>query len=136
MYCVWLTKHVTDFCGNNVQLYYWSHRAHSPKCKTCGTHDKYTQHICQCKDPGQEWMFQISVSELKVWMTTTLGELTIASTVKAFLLCRGEKSMVDCLHGTSNDLRYVAECSNRLGWDSFGKSCITTHWLEVVAPLL
>jgi hypothetical protein len=22
IYCVWLTKHVSGFCGNNVQLYY------------------------------------------------------------------------------------------------------------------
>jgi hypothetical protein len=136
MYRVWLTKHVSDFCGNNVQLYYLSHGAHLPKCKYCGTHDKYTEHICRCKDPGQERMFQISVSELKVWLTTTLGELTITSTIEAFLLSRGEKTMVDCLHGNSNDLHYVAECSDCLGWDSFVEGRITTHWLEVVAPLL
>jgi hypothetical protein len=81
-------------------------------------------------------MFQISVSELKVWVTTTLGELTITSTAEAFLLSKEEKMMVDYLHGNSNDLRYVAECSIRLGWDSFVEGRITTHWLEVVASLL
>ena len=37
MYCVWLTKHASDFCGNNVQLYYWSKGTHSLKCNfLCG----------------------------------------------------------------------------------------------------
>jgi hypothetical protein len=44
--------------------------------------------------------------------------------------------MVSCLHGTCNDLRYVAECSDRLGWDSLVRGRITTHWLKLVAPLL
>ena len=33
MHWVWLTKHVSDFCGNNVQLYHWSKGTHSPKCE-------------------------------------------------------------------------------------------------------
>jgi hypothetical protein len=37
-------------------------------------------------------------------MATTLGEMTVASTVKAFLLARGEATMVSCLHGTCDDL--------------------------------
>jgi hypothetical protein len=39
MYGVWLTKHVSDFCRNNMQQYYWSNGAHSPKCESCRTHN-------------------------------------------------------------------------------------------------
>ena len=46
MYRVWLTKHVSEFCGNNVQLYYWSKGKVSPKCKSCGRDDEYNMHIC------------------------------------------------------------------------------------------
>ncbi len=46
MYRVWLTKHVSGFCGNNVQQYYWSKGTHSPKCKFCGVEDEYSTHIC------------------------------------------------------------------------------------------
>jgi hypothetical protein len=35
MYCVWLTKHVSEFCGSNVQQFYWSKGLHSPKCDSC-----------------------------------------------------------------------------------------------------
>jgi hypothetical protein len=45
--------------------------------------------------------------------------------------------MVSCLHGTCNDLWYVAECSDCLGWNSLVvEGQIITHWLELVAPLL
>ena len=57
MYRVWITKHVSDFSGNNVQLYYWSKGTHSPKCKFCKTEDEYTMLIMQCRDPGQERIF-------------------------------------------------------------------------------
>jgi hypothetical protein len=36
MYRVWLTKHVSIFCGNNVQLYYRSKGLQSPQCKFFG----------------------------------------------------------------------------------------------------
>jgi hypothetical protein len=29
MYSIWLTNPVSDFCGNDVQLYYWSKGTHS-----------------------------------------------------------------------------------------------------------
>ena len=71
MYRVWLTKHVSDFCDNNVQLYYWSKGTHSPKCDFCMVEDEYTMHICQCRYPGRDAMFRISVSELSSWVKET-----------------------------------------------------------------
>ena len=104
MYRVWLTKHFSDFCGNNVQHYHWSRGAHSPKCKSCGTHDEYMMHLCWCRDRGLDQMFKILVTELQAWMATTLGELTVVSTIEAYLLSRGESTMVSCLHGNCNNL--------------------------------
>jgi hypothetical protein len=46
MYRVWLTKHVLNFGGNDMQQYYWSNGVHLPKCESCGTHTKYTMYIC------------------------------------------------------------------------------------------
>ncbi len=118
MYHAWLTKHVSEFCGNNVQLYYWSQGVHSPKCESCGTYDEYTTHIRRCRDLGRDQMFRVLVAELREWLATTLGELMVSSMVESYLLSRGEVTMVSCLHGNCNDLRHVAECSDRLGWDS------------------
>ena len=64
MYRVWLTKHVSGFCGNNVQQYYWSKGSQSLKCGFCGNEDEYTSHICRCEDPGRDSLFRISVREV------------------------------------------------------------------------
>jgi hypothetical protein len=63
MYGVLLTKHVSNFCGNNVQLYYWSKGLQSPQFEFCGV-DEYTTHIACCRDSGRESMFQISVQKI------------------------------------------------------------------------
>jgi hypothetical protein len=48
-------------------------------------------------------MFRILVLELRAWMATTLGEMTVATMVEAFLLARGKATMLSCLRGTCND---------------------------------
>jgi ribonuclease HI len=136
MYRVWMTKHVSGFCGNNVQQYYWNKGDHSPKCEFCGWEDEYTSHICRCEDPGRDCMFRISVGELTRWMTSTLGEPYTTSTVEGYLLGRGRVTMESCHHGTDTILLDVCRESDRLGWDSFIKGRITTLWLSVVAPHL
>ncbi len=83
MYRVWLTKHVSDFCRNNEQQYYWSNGAHSPTCKSYETQDEYTMHICCCTDPGCDRLFHITVREPYTWMVESLGDHAVASTVEA-----------------------------------------------------
>ncbi len=136
MYRVWLTKHVSGFCGNNVQQYYCSKGTHSPKYKFCGIEDEYSTHICQCKDPGRDSMFRILVSKVHTWLVATLGENTIASTVEEYLLGRRRVTMESCLYGTYNNMSVVSMMSDRLGWDSFLEGRISKHWLVVVLPLL
>ncbi len=88
-------------------------------------------------DLGRDRMFQISLTELCTWITNTLGEMTVASIIKAFLLSSGEFMMASCLHGNTADLALVAECSGSLGWDSLLiEGWISAHWLKLVAPFL
>lgn len=136
MYRVWITKHVSNFCGNNVQLYHWSKGRQSPKCEFCKVEDEYTMHIARCRDPGRTSMFQTSVSELTEWLRRTLGEYSVAATVEAYLLGRGETTMKESIHGTISALKLVADDSDRLGWDSLIEGRISTRWQSLVSPLL
>ncbi len=95
MYRVWLTKHMLEFCENNVQMYYWSKGKHSPKCNFCGTEDEYTMNICRCQDPGRASMFHTSVKKLTTWLILTLGERCVATIIEQYLMSRGETRMVD-----------------------------------------
>ncbi len=45
MYQVWITKHVSEFCGTNIQMYYQHQGAHNPKCGCCGFEDEHTTYI-------------------------------------------------------------------------------------------
>ncbi len=93
MYHVWLTKHVSEFCGSNAQQFYWSKGLHSPKCDSCGVQDEYTMHICRCKDPGRDQLFHLMVDELHSWIESTLGNHAVATTIGAYLCARGEITM-------------------------------------------
>jgi hypothetical protein len=132
MYCVWLTKHVSGFCENNVQLYYWSKGTHSPKCKFCGIKDEQMTHISWCKDPGQDSMFKILVCNVHTWLVATLG----ASTVEEYLLGLGQVTMESCIHGTNKDMAMISKLSDHLGWDSFLEGRISEHWIALVSPYL
>jgi hypothetical protein len=136
MYRMWLSKHVSDFCGTNVQLYYWSKGTHFPKCEFCLEYNEFTMHIARCWDLGRDSMFHISVQEIKEWIVKTLGDSGVASTVETYLLSRGDLLMEDCCHGNKEDMRLVATASNWLGWDSFVEGRISTQWLPMVTPLL
>jgi hypothetical protein len=133
---VWLTKHVFNFCGNNVQQYYWSNGAHLPKCESCRTHNECMMHIYHCKDPCHNGLFHITVRVLYTWMVETLGDHAVASTVEAFLLARGGSAMLSLMNGTSVDMSVVCKQSNHLGWDSLLESRISSHWLVLISPLL
>jgi hypothetical protein len=109
MYRVWLTKLVSDFCGNKVQQYYWSNGVHFPKCKSCGTHHEYKMHICHCIDPGHDRMFHITMRELYTWMVETLGDHAVASMVEAYLLARGETTLLNLMHGTNVDMSVICK---------------------------
>jgi hypothetical protein len=115
MYQVRLTKHISDFCRKNVQQYYWSNGTHLPKYESCGTHGKYTMHICCCKDPGHHGLFHITVRELYTWMVETLGDRAVASMVVAYLLARGETTMQTLMHSTNIDMSVVCKRATFLG---------------------
>ena len=136
MYCVWLTKQVSEFCGNNVQRYYWSKGQFSPKCDFCLTEDEYTMHICRCQEVGRDRMFQVTIRELTTWIQSTLRDNRVAATVEKYILGRGEILMTDCVNGADSLLLAAAVDTDRLGWDSLIEGRISVRWLDVAAPLL
>jgi hypothetical protein len=93
-------------------------------------------HICRCRDPGCDSMFQVTVQDLCLWLENTLGERYISATIKMYHLAHGETLMIDCIHGVNPDLMAVARESDLLGWDSFLEGRITSLWLSMVLPML
>jgi hypothetical protein len=107
-------KHVSKFCGSNVEQFYWSKGLHSPKCDSCGVQDKYTMHICRCKDPSRDQLFHLTINELHSWIESTLGKRAVATTIGAYLHARGEITMQSLVNNTCSDMIMVLEHSDRL----------------------
>ena len=135
-YRVWITKHISEFCGTNVQQYYWSKGDLSPKCDFCGDHDEYTTHICRCRDPGRVQMFMISVQEVSNWMDKTLrrSELTLA--VSTYLLGRGLVTLDSCIPFSEGILANLVRSTDLLGWDCFLEGRISNAWMPVAKQML
>ncbi len=52
MYRVWLTKHVSEFCGTNLQHSYWN-KNHKSLCPCCNACEESTMHMTRCSSPGR-----------------------------------------------------------------------------------
>jgi hypothetical protein len=136
MHRVLPTKHISESCGSKVQQFYWSKGLHSPKWDSCSVQDKYTMHICRCKDLGRDQLFHLMINELHSWIESTLGNHVVATTIGAYLCARREITMQSLVNETCADMITVSKHSNRLGWDSLLEGRITRHWLLLVAPFL
>ena len=77
-------------------------------------HDKYTTHICRCRDPGRVQMFQISVQEVVDWMSKTLCRTDIALAISTYLLGRGLVKMVNCINNGDAPLLALARSTDLL----------------------
>lgn len=136
MYRVWITKHISEFCGTNVQQYYWSKGDLSPKCDFCGDQDEYTTHICRCRDPGRVQMFSISVQEVSTWMDKTLRRPDLSLAVSTYLLGRGLVTMENCIPSSEGLVSDLVRTTDRLGWDCFLEGRISRAWTPVVSQIL
>ena len=136
MYRVWITKHISEFCGTNVQQHYWSNGDFSPKCDFCGDNDEYTTHICRCRDPGRVQMFKISVQEVSNWLDRTLRKPEFTLAVSTYLLGRGLVSFDSCLPFSEGTFANLTRTTDRLGWDCFLEGRISQAWMPVAKQIL
>ena len=64
LFRVWLTKHVSEFAGTNLQLSYWNKGTTSNLCPCCEQEVESTMHITRFKAPGRRKMFAITARGL------------------------------------------------------------------------
>ena len=135
MFRNWVTKHVAECCGTNLQLSYWN-KSHSPMCPCCGTARETTMHITRCQSEGRREMLRLSVRDLADWMASTLVDPALVDMVERYLLAQGELSWREALEYEEPDFVILADVSDRLGWDCFVEGRIASYWLQVMKPIL
>jgi hypothetical protein len=61
-------------------------------------------HICRCKDPGRDQLFQLTINELHSWIELTLGNRAVTMMIGAYLRARGERTMRSLVNDTCADM--------------------------------
>ena len=136
MFRVWLTKHVSEFAGTNAQLSYWREDVDDPTCQCCGEAIETTMHLTRCQSPGRRKMLALTVRTLTSWMVDTGVDVVLVDMIEEYLLAQGEKTMTECLRLGNADYELLAECSDRLRWDSLLEGRISSLWIQIMKPVL
>ena len=106
LYRNWITKHVSEFCGTNKQMWYWD-KQNNPKCLCCGLEDEHTMHITRCKSPGRQAMLHLSVRDFTNWMSSTGADPLMVDMIESYLLAQDSRTMLDCLPYPDDDLELL-----------------------------
>lgn len=130
----WVTKHISESCGTNLRLSYWSDVL--PNCPDCGEAEETSMHLTRCHAEGRTAMLRLSIQEIVSWMTDTYADQYLISMVEEYLLAQGSKTMLECVPIYDNDLELVAHITDRLGWDSFVEGRLGKVWIELMRPVL
>ena len=127
MFQVWITKHVSGFCGNNkhlVRLY----PSITNQCHCCGAPNESTNHITRCPNPGRVKMFDETVFDLIQWMKSRDGHPTLIQAIQTYLQHRGKARMTTICKDWPA-LHSLAQDHDRIGWDNFIMGRISTSLL-------
>ncbi len=126
---VWITKHVSGFCGTNTHLSLL-HTTHTNRCQCCGSPNETTQHITRCPDPGRVKMFNETVQTLIQWMDSKNSYPPLTQSIQSYLHLRGKKRMTSICADLPT-LSTFARDHDRLGWDSLLMGRISTSLIDV-----
>lgn len=117
MYSVWLTKHVSGFCGTNHMLN-TIYGDVIDQCPNCGIHPERARHIAYCPDSGRTATYQMSVQTLIEWLDSQQTDPILTLLIRQYLLARGTATMTSFCPTTS--AYYVlAEHQDALGFHNF-----------------
>jgi hypothetical protein len=128
MFRTWITKHVSHFCGTNLQLSRFDY-GHSNECPSCGDKNESSKHINRCTESGRTDMFHHSIRDLQAWMEAHHTDDELSTIIVKYLTGRGNKSMTECLTFPSS-YTLLAEYQDKLGWDNFLEGRILSLMVE------
>ena len=129
MYRVWITKHVSGFCGTNKQLSRMQTSTQN-RCMCCCRQGEDRLHITRCPDPGRSAMFNQTVEDLINWMKRSNGDIDLILVLQAYLKLRG-KTPMRRICSTTPRLHTMARDFDRLGWVNFTEGRICNALFQV-----
>jgi hypothetical protein len=117
MFCIWVTKCVSDFQGTNQQLSRID-KSVLNVCPSCKCHDKFTSHIAWCCNPGCAHTLKDLVEQLVQRLYDQQMNGRVVHLFKQYLLAAGTCTLTLLLKPDSR-LGMKSHNHNCLGWDCF-----------------
>ena len=98
LFCNFVTKQMSKFCGTNRQLSRINPSVWNV-CPSCGRDDEYSKHIAKFNEPGRRQMLEYTVDEMATWMSSTDVDQQLQAMITSYLLAQDIKTMLECLRG-------------------------------------
>ena len=127
---LWISKHVSGFCGTNKMLYKRK-QSSSPYCPVCKhpNIEESTRHQALCRDTYRQQIWIDSVSHLDKWLAKVDTHPTLHYCITEYMLRKGTRSMRNILRGA--ELLPLALSQDEIGWENFTEGKIS-KWFKII----
>lgn len=126
LYRMWVTKHVTGWCGTNRKLYLWDQRE-DDICPCCDTGSvERPRHLITCPSPHLLDTWEARIDGLSAWFIETETSPNIADCFLRTLQFRDPGTSF-CDFATE-DLLLAATEQDTIGWFSTMEGRLSTQW--------
>ena len=121
LFAMWVTKHVSKFCGTNKQLYRMKSRA-DPYCPHPDCHRREIEedsvHIMHCEDESRNQSRQQGYDDISKWLVTAHTEPHLREAITVYLHGEGSITFAEASLGHAS-LAHIAAMQDDIGWDNF-----------------
>lgn len=124
LYRLWVTKHVSGFCGVGKMMKLWKFWEHN-KCPCCQEENETTLHLIYCEDEGMIMTWQDSLEDLDTWLVEEKTAPKIAECIRKTLTPREPTAFEDFGEGLASQ---AAKDQDKIGWFHFVEGKIATSW--------
>ena len=125
---IWITKHVSGFCGTNHMLNKRS-SSNSTICPCCKDPDiiENTLHQLHCKDLQRVELWENSVKSLKKWLTFKQTSPLLLIGIIRYVSGKGVDTY-SCVENNTHDLRILSVSQDMIGWNNFMEGKISKRF--------
>ncbi len=134
MFQVFVTKHVSGWCGSNSKCSLWD-TSISNVCPNCGLAHKTSKHLTWCTHVGRIAFFSKSVRDAIECHDHANVDVTLIIIIDTYLTGQGSITIESCVPPNSPYMS-LTRTQDWLGWDCFVEGCIQHILIKMVRPFL
>jgi hypothetical protein len=121
---IWISKHVSTFCGTGVNMKKWNKRDNS-NCPRCHAEDEDVSHVWKCQSQATHTVWNDALTRLETWMQDEDTNEYIRDAILTGL--RSWRNDTPTEHG-STEVRAQMAHQQRIGWEALLEGRPAAEW--------